>query len=878
MGSLEFEGRAVPVGDGDTVASALFRAGVRTFTRSLKYHRRRGLYCLTGDCPNCLVNVDGQPGVRACTAEARDGQRVHRESGWPSAERDLLAVADRLHAFMPVAFYSKTFIRPRFAWPLAERVIRRATGVGALPVETPPAISRTRHATADVLVVGGGIAGLAAAIEARRTGVEVLLCDEGRLGEKLPLGPVRARIDALADEAADLGVELCERTTAVGVYEGPLVPLVRGGETIRVEPGRVIVATGATEQHAVFRGNDLPGVWLGRGAARLAGVHGVRPGARAVVVSGSTEGLEHAEVLREAGVEIAALVLTPELASEAAGAGAGRADVVIEGGSVISAEGRGRVASVTIAVGGQRRRIACDTLVLSLGLAPRDGLLRMAGDEPVVAAGDAAVPGCSPEEAEASGRRAGVGEDPGTGEAAPVRFGNDGYVCLCEDVGAKDLEAAWREGWRSSEILKRYTTATMGPCQGAVCGRLLAAFVAARRPEAPAAGARTTARPPARPARLEELAAGVQEVIDKRTALHDRHVALGARLDRSGSWQRPYHYGDHRAEYRAVRDAVGMMDVSTLGKFLVAGPDAWTLLDRVFPCRTDDLTPGRSRYLVMLDEAGYVMDDGLLCAVDDDRAYLTSTSGGADRMEAWLRDWADRWDLRVHVVNQTSMLGAVLVAGPRARDLLARRTDDDLSREGLPHMTHGEVVIAGVPCRAIRTGFVGEVAFELHHPRSRGVELWDALLGAGEDLGVRPFGLDALDLLRLEKGHVYLGQDTLPDDHPGKLGLGFTVAMDKPAFLGKVSLQRMGTMPLPRRLVGLVFDGSPQRGAPLGSGGTIVGRVTSCGRSEVLGRDIGLGWVRVVDGVVPSTLRADGVPATVVDTPFYDPEGTRLRG
>jgi sarcosine oxidase subunit alpha len=445
-------------------------------------------------------------------------------------------------------------------------------------------------------------------------------------------------------------------------------------------------------------------------------------------------------------------------------------------------------------------------------------------------------------------------------------------------VGVHELEIAWAEGWTSSEILKRYTTATMGPCQGALCGLHLAAFAAARTDQVAVKGRRTTARPPVRGPRLEDLAGGVHEVIERRTSLHDRHVALGARMDRSGAWMRPGTYGDVAEEIRAVRERVGTMDVGTLGKFLVAGRDAQTLLDRVFPTRLHDLAPGRARYLIALDEGGYVMDDGLICALRDGRYYVTSTSGGADRMEAGLRNWADRWDLHVHLVNQTAELGAINVAGPGARELLGRLSDDDLSRAAIPYPGHAEIMVAGVACRAIAVGFVGELSYELHHPRSRGPELWDALLGAGADLGVAPHGLDALDVLRLEKGHFFLAQDTLPDDHPAKLGLGWAVDMDKPWFVGKASLERMAEIPLERRLVGLRFDGEPQRGMPLEAAGQIVGRVTSCARSEALGAAIGLGWLRARNGGWPTTLRAGATTATVVDRPFYDPEGVRLRG
>ena len=417
----------------------------------------------------------------------------------------------------------------------------------------------------------------------------------------------------------------------------------------------------------------------------------------------------------------------------------------------------------------------------------------------------------------------------------------------------------------------------MGPCQGAVCGRLLAAFAGAREGAVATRGARTTARPPARPIPLEELAAGVDEVIEQRTSLHDHHLARGASMIRSGSWMRPSTFGTVEEEIRAVRRHVGVMDVGTLGKFLIGGRDGLELLDRTFPTRVRDLRPGRSRYLIGLSEAGYVIDDGVVAALDDGRYLLCTTSGGAPAMDAWLRDRIDRWELHAHVLDQTSQLGAILVAGPRARAVLERLTDDDVSASALPHMAHAAITVAGIPCRALRVGFVGEIGFELHHPRRRGPELYDAVLGAGRDEGVQPFGLDALDVLRLEKGHLYLAQDTLPDDHPAKLGLSWTVDMDKPDFVGKLALERMGELPSERRLVGLRIVGEPARGVPLLSDGHVVGRVTSAARSEAVGGTIALGWLRGPDDALPTELRAGSVSTSIVSTPFYDPDGERLR-
>ena len=855
-GSLRFEGREIPIEDGDTVASALFRAGVRTFSRSLKSRRRRGLYCGTGECPNCMVTVDDVPGVRSCITSAESGVRVERGRGWPTAEHDLLHVADLMHPLLPVGFYMKTFVRPRFAWAVAERLIRRATGSGRLPEGRPPTRTTSRHLHVDTIVVGAGASGLSAALEASRAGERVLLCDALTIGSQVPPGAALEAIRGLdAEVRAEPGIEVLDRHAALGVDDGPSVAIASGDELVQVQPRRIVLATGATEMHEAFPGNDLPGVWLGRAASRMAALHGVRPGARVVVVASTDEGLEHLGTLVGAGVNVTAAVVPAAFVDEVPTSAEAIAD-----GELVSAHGPARVRSVVVRERGQERRLRCDALVLSTGLAPRDELARMAPDEPVEVVGDAA-----------------------RGDAVPRVTG--GYVCLCEDVSAHDAEQAWAEGFRSAEILKRYTTAMMGPCRGAMCGRAVTAFAAARSGEADrAAAARTTARPPSRPVPLKTLAASIHEVIEKRTSLHETHQAAGARMGWSSGWKRPFAYGDWRDEYAAARERAGLMDVGTLGKILIAGRDAPVLADRVFPGRVADLTAGKSRYVLALDEGGYVADDGVLCAFDDGSYLLTSTSGGAERMDARLREWAHRLGLHVHLLDRTSELGAILVAGPHARDLLEPLSDDPLDANALPYASHGAVTVAGVACTAIRTGFVGEVGFELHHPRSRGPELWSALMRAGAAFDVRPFGLDALELLRLEKGHLYIGQDTLPDDTPAKLGLGRAVDMTKEWFVGKTALERLASIPPGRRLIGLTFDGGPRdaaglRGMPVTVGGDIVGRVTSAATSPALGLSIGLAWIRAVDGEPPAEgLRAGGAVATIAPTPFYDRDGERLRG
>lgn len=886
--SFEFEGRRVPVFPGDTIASALYRTGVRTFSRSFKYHRRRGLYCLTGDCPNCLMTVDGEPAVGTCRTPAEGIRRVARGNGWPSADFDVAGVLWHLRALLPVGFYYKAMIRPRWLWPIAERLVRRLAGLGPVPRDLPPTDRERMSHHPDLLVIGGGLAGLSAALAAAERGERVLLAEEAAIGETIPPGVVRARLEALRTSVtAHPRITVLERATAVGIYQGPLVPVVGRDALHLVQPARIVVATGAVERHAVFRGSDLPGVWLGRGAARLAGVHRLAPGRRIVVVATADEGLGHLELIQASTKPGDSSPVVAAIVPDALAGRVPRGIEVIAGGMVERAVGRRRLSGVVVAVGGSRRALRCDALVLSLGLQPRDGLLRQAATEPVVGAGDVVHPGCTPAEAEASGREAGLAGlvpravEKGGGDTLPTAA-EAGFVCLCEDVGVEELEDAWREGYRSTELLKRYTTVTMGACQGALCHPHLRAFACARSPE-PRLGTATTARPPARPVRLEDLAAGARVPVEYRTPLHDRHLQRGAVMEWAGVWKRPERYGNPEAEYWAVRTGVSVMDLSTLGKYRVAGPGATEFLERLYPCRVADLGSGRSRYAPLLNEAGYIVDDGLVCSLGGGTYYLTFTSAGGDWAEAWMREWAETWGLQVRVANQTASRSAINVAGPRARELLARLSDGPVGAEAIPYGGVREIAVAGVPCLALRVGFVGELSYELHHPSRRSEALWDALHDAGAALGLVPHGLEALRLLRLEKGHIIVGQDTDFDTSPSKVGLDWTVKLDKPDFVGATALRRLALIPRERSLLAVTFAGpsAPAEGAQLFVGDEPVGYLTSSRFSPVLAQGIALGWVRHPPGVPPRTVLArDGAgefAGIVTRGPFYDPRGERLR-
>jgi sarcosine oxidase subunit alpha len=514
-------------------------------------------------------------------------------------------------------------------------------------------------------------------------------------------------------------------------------------------------------------------------------------------------------------------------------------------GELVRFKGEGRVSAVVTLDDGAERSTSCDTVIVNLGRSPRDVLSRMADDLPVRLVGSAA-------------------------EAFPLPPApTAGIVCPCVGVGVEDLEGVWARGFNELELVKRASLVGTGTCQGSVCLPHVRAWIAARSREAPAP---FTARPASRQITLAEAGADVEIDAFRRTPLHDEHLALGARMDRFGGWWRPWTYGDHLAEYRAVREAVSLGDVSTLGKFIVSGPQALNFLQRLYPTDVASIRIGRSRYALLLNERGHVIDDGMICREADDRFVLTFTTGGAGNAEMWMRDWIDTWGMEVNLLDRTMSLAAINVTGPRAAELLAR--------VGLTQppkfLQHVRIELAGMACHVMRLSFTGEASFEIHHPIDRSVDLWRGLLAVGKDLGIQPHGLQALFALRLEKGHVIIGMDTELDTTPRRLGMDWAVNMDKPDFIGREALARTATLPDQRRLVGLTMaDAAPTEGSPIWSNGDVIGHVTSSFTSPSLGHAVMLGWLKRAP--FPEQVEIDGVAAQVTPPPFYDPEGSRAR-
>ena len=934
-----FDGKQIDAFEGDTIGSALFAAGQRTLSRSFKYHRRRGLMCCAGQCPNCLVQVDDAPGVRACTEPVREGMQVVHMNASPSLEMDVMRATDVVAGpFTPPGFYYKTFIRPRRFWPLYEKVLRHAAGLGRLRREQPEREWATeyRRRHADLLVVGGGAAGLSAAAAAAELGADVVLCDEGpELGGRLLAEGGRARGRELAERARAAGVELLENAPALGAFDG-LVPIWQGNTLHQVRAARVVYATGSIEQPLLFPGNDLPGVMLSGGALRLLELYALKPGERAVVATVDDRGLRAALALLDAGVEIACVAdLRPSGSSEPAKLLLRRNVDVMHGATALEARGRTELTGVVLGApgrdeGGGERAVGCDLLVVSGGSAPATSLLSQAGARTAYDAGlghfalvhvpDGAyaageVAGADElHAAELSGAVAGAdaAHARGYGDAESAARADRGrqrleavrgtsadvavppaltsarkgkcFACLCEDVTAKDIHLSVEEGYDSIELSKRYTTTTMGPCQGRMCQLPAVRLMAAETGTSLADVGTTTARPPWHAVPMGALAGRPFEPA-KRSSIHGRHRELGANVMWAGDWRRAYDYGDARAEALAVHETAGLIDVSTLGKLIVRGPDAGEFLDRLYPNRFSNLKPGRIRYGVITSDSGRITDDGTVCRLDDDSFYVTTTSSGAGAMYEWFTWWLADWQLDVHITDVTQGLSAVNLAGPRAREIISKLTELDCSSEGFTYLDGKRADVAGVPCLILRIGFVGEVGYEIHYAAAHGEHLWDALLKAGADYGLRPFGLEPQRLLRLQKMHILVGQDTDSESNPFGAAMPWIVKLDKEQdFIGKWALERFAEEPPETALVGFRMENGdvPTEGAVvLPYNGSPMGQVTSARHSPQLGGVIGMAWV-------PAALAQDGARvmisdegrryrAEIVTRPFYDPDGEVLR-
>ena len=977
--AFSFDGAVLQGYRGDTLASALIASGIDVVGRSFKYGRPRGIVGHGAEEPNAIVTLGAGaasiPNLRATQVELYDGLEAHSTAAGVKRFAGLLA------PLMPAGFYYKMFMGPQRLWMAWEQVLRRAAGLGAVPSGADPDRYDKVNQHCDVLVAGGGPAGLMAALAAGRAGARVILADEqAEFGgsllastsaiDGLPAAQWAAQVVAELHSLPD--VTLLPRSTVFGYYDhnflgvlerradhlGASAPAGARQRLHRVRAAQTVLTTGAVERPLVFANNDLPGNMLASAVSTYVNRYAVVPGERLVLFTTNDAAYRTALDWRGAGRRVVAVVdcrANPAgvLVQESQQSGI----EVLTGHAVVEAVGAGRVAGAMVApvddagacLVGQMRRLDCDLIACSGGWSPAIHLSSQAGARPSwsdaavafvpgapgqatrsagAASGTYALPACLAEGAEA-GRQAAAAallsersfalavpsaaappEQPQQAlflapHPKPVSRAPHQFVDLQLDVTAADIELAAREGYRAVEHVKRYTALGFGTDQGKLGNVNGVAILARSLGQSIAETGTTIFRPAYTPVSFGAIAGrdlGPLFDPERHTPMHAWHVAHGAEWENVARWKRPWYYpktGEtmHEAVQReclAVRHGVGILDASTLGKIDIQGPHAAAFLDRIYAGGFLKLGLRRCRYGLMLREDGTIFDDGVTARVGKHRYLMHTTTGNAEAVLAWLELWRQtEWpELKVYCTSVTDHWATATLAGPKSRQVLAKVCSDiDLAGAALPFMSVRRGTVAGVPARVFRISFNGELTFEVNVAAQHGQRLWEALMEAGAEFDITPYGTETMHVLRAEKGFIIVGQDTDGSMTPDDMGLGWAVRRKKPfGFIGDRSLDLADHRRSDRlQFVGLeTLDGA----SVLPEGAQIVvapnqpppvamhGHVTSSYFSAALNRAIALAMVRGGRsrmGEVVHCPLADGraLAARIVEPVFYDPQGER---
>jgi sarcosine oxidase subunit alpha len=907
---FRFDGRVLRGIEGDTVASALLANGLRVVSRSFKFHRPRGIFSAGVEEPNALVQLQSAertvPAARATLVPLSAGLEVSSQAGWPSVSHDALRAIDFVHGIFAAGFYNKAFMWP--SWHVYEPIIRKLAGFGRAPTGPDPDRYETRHSHCDVLVIGAGTTGIEAARAASSAGQRVMLAEQDPFSS-----------DGISSLASVPNVQVLRRTTAVAHYDHNLVALAESvvGSSAQlprerlwlVRAARVVLATGAFEQPLIFSNNDRPGIMLAGAALKFLRRHAIAPGRQVVVATNNDSAYATARELRQAGVNVVALVDSREAPPDALLQEVRALGIHVHAHSIpIDTAGFSALKRVTLgslgAGTGVRdiRHLACDALLVSGGWSPVLHLFAQAGGklkfsetartfEPVAALPNIELAGLAAQPpSESLGERV-------------SRVGNTArqWVDLRHDVTVADIELSVRENFTAVEHIKRYTTLGMSVDQGKVGQAPATEVIAKTRGLRPSELGHTTFRPPFVPVTLGTMVGrkvGALYAPTRRTPLYSLQAGAGGLFEEFGEWQRAAAFprsGESHAqavarEVKLVRNGVGLYDASPLGKIELIGPDALDFADRFYINNLMTLKAGRARYGIMLRETGVIFDDGTAVILDKDRVLLTTTSSGAGRVAAWLEEWRQcEWlGVRVVVAPVTEQWSTIALTGTHARTILTRlKPECDVSNEAFPHLGFRETRLLGSDTRLYRVSFSGELTYEINIPAHKGPELWAALLEEGRSFGIEPYGLDALLHLRMEKGFLHVGGDTDGTTVPDDVGFGKPAATKSRHYVGKRSLSLPENV-RPDRLQLIGLAGLNSTALPVGSHLRLPdskeptdGWITSAGLSSVDGSPIALAMLRAGRAQMDQVVSVhDGgrrvTNARVVAPLFYDPTGARM--
>ena len=982
--TFKFNGRKLQGYAGDTLASALLANDQMLVGRSFKYHRPRGVVASGAEEPNALVNMgEGaffEPNQRATTTEVFDGLTATSQNHWPTLEFDVGAINSYLSRFLPAGFYYKMFMYPRAFWKhVYEPFIRQSAGLGKAPKQKDGSDYEHFYAFYDVVVIGGGIAGLQAAKTAAAAGAKVLVMEQtGDWGGRAVVDGVEIN-GASADEfvaatVAELqamdNVTLKTRMMGAGVYDhGYLLgyervtdhdPSLAGPRhrLWRIRTAQIISATGAIERPLSFAGNDIPGVLLASAVRDYLVNWGVSIGDRTIVVTNNDDAYRTAIALKQAGLSVPMILDARASGGGALAQQARDMGIRVENGKAIAkVHGGKRVTAVSICdqagEGVVLDTIDCDAVAMSGGWSPvvhlyshcggklnwdaeqvmfRPDLTRMptnqngqgfvmpagtANGEMSTAATLADATARAMDVVAALGKSApkvtaptAAAEDAAAIEpvwmmpqGANIKLRMKTWLDYQNDVKVSDVQLAAQEGYESVEHTKRYTTLGMATDQGKLSNiNGLATLSGALNADIPQVGT-TTFRPPYTPISLASIAGSARDEVFqpiRKTPMHEWHIANGADFEPVGHWRRPYCFpraGETKAqaverEILQTRKSLGLLDASTLGKIIVKGPDAGKFMDMMYTNMMSTLKVGKCRYGLMCSENGFLSDDGVVARIDENTFLCHTTTGGADRIHAHMEEWlqTEWWDWKVYTANVTEQYAQVAVVGPNARKVLEKLGGMDVSKEALGFMEWADGTLGGFNARVYRISFSGELSYEIAVPASQGRAFWDALMAAGAEFNVMPYGTEALHVMRAEKGFIMIGDETDGTIIPQDLGLNWAISKKKEDFIGKRAQQRTFMVDPKRwKLVGLettdgsvIPDGAYAVGEGVNANGqrNMVGRVTSTYYSPTLGRGIAMGLVldgpdRMGETIEFPKVGGGSVFAKIVDQVFYDKEGTK---
>ena len=910
MISFSFDGKVYTAQEGDTLAAALLRNGIGLVGRSFKYHRPRGIMTAGVEEPNALVTVgEGgrtEPNTRATDVFVYEGLVAKSQNRWPNLSFDIGSVFGLAAPALSAGFYYKTFFGSAKKWMFYEYFIRKAAGLGNAPTSSDPDRFSQRAAFCDILVVGAGPAGMQAALEAAESGKRVILVEQDNI-----LGPSLIRdgqeqdadwINAAAARIRAANGLILTRTTASGYWEHDLVTLTQrlsepgqipqnnvAQRLWHVRAGQVILATGSIERPMAFAHNDRPGVMLSQAVRSYVRRFGVVPGKRVVIATNNDDAYKTAQALKEAGAQIVAV-----LDARPAPAGVNSGHRVYNNATPLSTKGaRHCLKNVSALVDGATLEWDADLLAVSGGFTPVVHLHMQAGGTlDWNADAQAFVPAASRQNVTTIG---GAAEPQPIFKMASVAKPKKSFIDFQNDVTLSDVDLAWAEGYRSVEHLKRYTTLGMATDQGKLSNMAALGRLAEKQGVAIPEAGLTTFRPPYTPVTMGLLAgAGAKDAGAhvRRLALYDLHAAKNPIWQPLGYWFRPRAYpisGESLAqaalrEAKAVRNNVGMTDVSTLAKFEVSGPDAAAFLEIICATTVSKLAAGRGRYTFMLREDGFVFDDGTVWRLDENRYLLTSSTGGADRMAthiSYVRQYLCP-HLRVSAVNVQEHYAGIAIAGPKAKAVLTTLIGEEPPR----HMSTVPAVIAGVPVIILAASYSGERAFEIYISASDAATVWAACEAEVMHIGGALYGLEAMEFLRIEKGHLVVGGEVDGRMTPHDLALD-KMLNKAGGYIGASGLARPALAETGRRqLVGLeALEGDIPEGSMLvpNEGASPQGHVSAAAFRIIEGGSVALG--QLVDGfsrhgeilIASSPTRGQKARVRVVAPHFYDHAGERYR-